>query len=209
MGSYHKLFLNSSPPSDAYMHQWTGSTIIQVMVCRLVAPGHLLNQCGNIVDRTLRNKLQWSFARNSYILIHENPFENVVCVLAAILLLLLLGGGGGGGGGVWGELTHAWWSMYASLYSVASIQGNIFENDACKILAFHRKKPTYRLNLYCSCWCPSNATSLHVIFRTPQDTIKEITFYLHRQWFMDSRLATRGNKQRRLKKLSWQTYLTY
>ena len=28
--------INSSPPSDTYMHQWTGSTMVQVMACRLV-----------------------------------------------------------------------------------------------------------------------------------------------------------------------------
>ena len=33
----------------------------------------------------LRNKLQWSIKRNSYIFILENGFENVVCEMAAIL----------------------------------------------------------------------------------------------------------------------------
>ena len=49
------------------------------------APSHYLNQCWNIVNWTLRNKLQWIFNRNSYIFIHENAFENVVCEMAAIL----------------------------------------------------------------------------------------------------------------------------
>ena len=31
------------------------------------------------------NKLQWNFKQNSYILIQENAFENVVCEMAAIL----------------------------------------------------------------------------------------------------------------------------
>ena len=35
------------------------------------APSHYLNQCLNIVDWTLRNKLQWNFYRNSNIFIHE------------------------------------------------------------------------------------------------------------------------------------------
>ena len=39
---------------------------------------HSLNQCWNIVDWTLGNKLQWNFNRNSYIFIQENPFETVV-----------------------------------------------------------------------------------------------------------------------------------
>ena len=44
-----------------------------------------LNQCWNIVNWTLRNKLQWNFNRNSYIFIQENAFEKVVCKIAAIL----------------------------------------------------------------------------------------------------------------------------
>ena len=42
-------------------------------------------KAGNIVDLTLRNKLQWNGNRNSYIFIQENPFENVVWKMAAIL----------------------------------------------------------------------------------------------------------------------------
>ena len=42
---------------------------------------HYLTQCCNIVDFTLKNKLQW----NSYIPIHENVFGNVVCEMSAIL----------------------------------------------------------------------------------------------------------------------------
>ena len=39
---------------------------------------HYLNQCCNIVNWTLWNKVQWHFIRNSYIFIQENPFQNVV-----------------------------------------------------------------------------------------------------------------------------------
>ena len=46
------------------------------MACRLV---------GDIVNLTLRNKLQWNFDRNSYISIEENVFENVVWKMATIL----------------------------------------------------------------------------------------------------------------------------
>ena len=44
-----------------------------------------LNQWWNIVNWTLRNKLQWKFNRNSNIFIHENAIESVVCEMAAIL----------------------------------------------------------------------------------------------------------------------------
>ena len=48
-------------------------------------PSHYLNQCWNIVNWTLRNKLQWNFNPNSYIFIQLNTFENVICRMASIL----------------------------------------------------------------------------------------------------------------------------
>ena len=48
------------------------------------APSHYQNQCWNIVNKTLRNKLQWIFNRNSNIFIEENTFENVVCEMLFI-----------------------------------------------------------------------------------------------------------------------------
>ena len=36
------LSVNSSPPSAAYMRQWTGSALVQVMACRLVGTTLLL-----------------------------------------------------------------------------------------------------------------------------------------------------------------------
>ena len=49
------------------------------------APSHYLNKCWNIVNSNLRNNLQWTLNRNSYISIQENVFENIVCKMAAIL----------------------------------------------------------------------------------------------------------------------------
>ena len=51
-----------------------------------MAPSHYLNQCWNVVNWTLGNKLQWNFNRNSNIFIQENAFENVVCEMASICL---------------------------------------------------------------------------------------------------------------------------
>ena len=48
------------------------------------APSHYLNQCWNIVNSDLRNKLQWNPRRNSFFFILENTFENVVCDMASI-----------------------------------------------------------------------------------------------------------------------------
>ena len=39
----------------------------------------------NAVNKTLRNKLQWNWNRNSNIFIEENAFESVVCEKAAIM----------------------------------------------------------------------------------------------------------------------------
>ena len=49
------------------------------------ALSHYLSQCYNIVNWTLRNKIQWNLTQNSYIFIQENAFENVVWKMADIL----------------------------------------------------------------------------------------------------------------------------
>ena len=46
-------------------------------------PSHYLNQCWNIVNWSLGNKLQWNFNRNSNIFSQEKAFENVVCEMAS------------------------------------------------------------------------------------------------------------------------------
>ena len=46
---------------------------------------HYLNQCWNIVNSDIRNRLQWNLKRNSYIFIQENAFENVVCEMVTML----------------------------------------------------------------------------------------------------------------------------
>ena len=56
------------------------------MSCRLAGAKPLSeNQCWNIVNWTLRNKLQWNVNKNFNIFIEENTFESVVCEMAAIL----------------------------------------------------------------------------------------------------------------------------
>ena len=51
-----------------------------------MAPSHYLNQCWNIVNWTLGNKLQWNLNQNPNIFIQENAFENGVCEMASICL---------------------------------------------------------------------------------------------------------------------------
>ena len=47
-------------------------------------PSHYLNQCWNIIDWTIKNKLQWNFNRYAYFFIQRNAFENVFCEKVAI-----------------------------------------------------------------------------------------------------------------------------
>ena len=48
------------------------------------APSHYLNPRYNIVNLTLRNRLQWNSTKYK-IFIHENAFEIIVCAMMAIL----------------------------------------------------------------------------------------------------------------------------
>ena len=48
-------------------------------------PSHYQNQCWDIVNWNIKNKLQWNLKQNSDNCIQENAFENVVWKMAAIL----------------------------------------------------------------------------------------------------------------------------
>ena len=62
---------NTLRPSDTQMRQQTNH--------------HCLNQCLNVVNWTLRNKLQWNLNPNSYIFNQENAFKYIVGKMVAIL----------------------------------------------------------------------------------------------------------------------------
>ena len=64
-------------PSDAYMHEQFYHHWFRQWLVAWSAPSHYLKQCWDIVNRTLRKKLQWNFKRNTYIFFQGNPFENV------------------------------------------------------------------------------------------------------------------------------------
>ena len=81
------LSFNSLRPSNAYMRRWTNHHWFWWWLVACPAQNHYLNQFWNIVNWTLRNKLQWNFNRNSNIFIQENALENVVCGMASILSL--------------------------------------------------------------------------------------------------------------------------
>ena len=83
-GSVFPLF-NSLRLGDAYMCQYTNRHWFRQWLVAWPVPSHCLNQCWNIVNWTLRNKLKWNINKNSYIFIQENTFENVVRKMAALL----------------------------------------------------------------------------------------------------------------------------
>ena len=58
---------------------WFGKWLVACL-----APSHYLNQCWNIVNSNLGNRLEWNLMWNSYIFIQENTFENVVCEMVVI-----------------------------------------------------------------------------------------------------------------------------
>ena len=68
------LHIHSSPLSAAYMHQWIGSALIQIMACHLFGtkpfPEPLLAYC----------KLDpWDLNQNFIIFVQINWFKNVIC----------------------------------------------------------------------------------------------------------------------------------
>ena len=68
------MYLNSSPPSAAYMRQWSGSALVQVIACCLFStkplPKPMLAYCQ--LD-------YWEQISVKIIFIQENAFETEVC----------------------------------------------------------------------------------------------------------------------------------
>ena len=80
--------LNSLRPRDACMRPWPNHHCFRQWLVAWPAPRHYRDQYWNIVNWTLRNKLQWNYTRNSDIFIQEKAFESVVCEMTAICLRL-------------------------------------------------------------------------------------------------------------------------
>ena len=68
------IITNSSPPSPAYMCQWTGSALVQIMACPLFGDKPLSEI---ILIYCQSGSFQLNFYHNSYIFIQENVFEIV------------------------------------------------------------------------------------------------------------------------------------
>ena len=76
--------VHSNPPSPAYMRQWTGSALVQVMACRLFGAKPLPEPMLAYCQLDSWEKFRWNSNRNSTISIQENAFENVVRNLTTI-----------------------------------------------------------------------------------------------------------------------------
>ena len=76
--------VNSSPPSAAYMHKWTGSQSLQVMPASLFGakplPEPMLNYCQ--LDPSEETPVKFDSKYKTFI--YENAFENFICKMVAI-----------------------------------------------------------------------------------------------------------------------------
>ena len=89
--SYRLLYISLEVPCFLKLHQ-SNSVVWSINSCQIInsvrldrGPCHYLNQCGNIINWTLRKKLQRNFYQNSYIFIQENAFENIACETKSVL----------------------------------------------------------------------------------------------------------------------------
>ena len=62
-------------PSDTYIRWKTNHLCFRISLVAWSVPSHYPNHCCNIVNWTLKNKLQWNFKWNSHIFFKENAFE--------------------------------------------------------------------------------------------------------------------------------------
>ena len=60
-------FINSSPSSGAYMRQWAGSPLVQIIACRLISAKPLSEPMLERYFWILRNKFQWNLNQNTKI----------------------------------------------------------------------------------------------------------------------------------------------
>ena len=70
---------------DVYMRRQSNHHWFWEWLVAWSAPSLCLNQCWNIINWTLGNKLQWNYNRNFHIFIHENAFENVFWLMSFYL----------------------------------------------------------------------------------------------------------------------------
>ena len=82
---HHILLLKSSSLSASYMRRGIGSALVQIMACCLFGSKPISKPMLAIVNRTVRNKLQWLFIRIQNISFTKNDSENIASQMAAIM----------------------------------------------------------------------------------------------------------------------------
>ena len=83
--SVHCHYLNSSPPSSAYMSQRIGATLVQIMACRLFGAKPLSKRMLGYCQLNPLKLTSVKFESKYKLFIHENARESVVCEMTAIL----------------------------------------------------------------------------------------------------------------------------
>ena len=82
MSLIHAVY--SSPPSAAYIHQWTGSALLQVMACHLFGTKPLPEPMTTYCQLDLKEQTSVKLESKYKSFIHENVFENFVCEMAIL-----------------------------------------------------------------------------------------------------------------------------
>ena len=77
--------------ADAYMRHYGAMSFkrrscwAKMGICKASLTLCFLKQCWDIVNWNFSDNRRWNLERNSYTVIQENAFENVVCIMAGIL----------------------------------------------------------------------------------------------------------------------------
>ena len=103
------------PHSAAYMRQWFGSALVEIMACRLFGAKPLSIPMIKYCQLDTEEQTSMKF-KTQTLFIHENASVNIVCKIAAILSR----GGGGGGDELSiraGFITKCHWSSPAHMSS--------------------------------------------------------------------------------------------
>ena len=77
--------VNSAPTSAAYMRQWIGSTLIQIIACCLFGTKPLSKPMLGYCQLDSSEQTSVNFQSRYKLFIHENETENSVCEMAANL----------------------------------------------------------------------------------------------------------------------------
>ena len=81
----HGVLTPPPPPSGAYMRQWIGSALDQIMACHLFGAKPWSKPMLDCCQLNPYGQTSVKFNQTAKLFIHLNSFENIVCEMAAIL----------------------------------------------------------------------------------------------------------------------------